>query len=336
VDLKRLLKRGAILAAANWPVVAIQFAAQTTFRVLLAIPIVGAALLVALLLNENLATLLNGDLRDMVSTVAAALQSEPAALTAFVTTLALVLVAGSVFTFFVKGGTVSVLVAAHDAIGPLEGEPLSVEALWSASRFQFGRFAAGCVRLFRRYVALGFTLMGVYGLSAAAYLGVAFFTYRLADTPGGAALSAFVALVATAALVVWIMAVNLVYLLVQVAIAMDNARLPEAARGVARFIRAEVRTLGGIFLILLAAVVAATLASALAWSGLGLIAFVPLVGVVVVPLQIMALLLRGLVFEYLGVTALGAYIAMYRTARRPVLVAESVRGSRDRSPGAPR
>ena len=36
MDLKHLLKRGALLAAANWQTVAIQFIAQTTFQVLLA------------------------------------------------------------------------------------------------------------------------------------------------------------------------------------------------------------------------------------------------------------------------------------------------------------
>jgi hypothetical protein len=39
-------------------------------------------------------------------------------------------------------------------------------------------------------------------------------------------------------------------------------------------------------------VVAAWLASALAWSGVGLVAFVPLVGLAVFPLQIAALLVR--------------------------------------------
>jgi hypothetical protein len=35
----------------------------------------------------------------------------------------------------------------------------------------------------------------------------------------------------------------------------------------------------------------------------------------VFPLQIAALLLRGLVFEYLGLTALGAYLTLYRRSR---------------------
>src|SRR5256885_16544562 len=60
LDLKHLLKRGALLAAANWQTVAIQFVAETTFQVLLAVPIVGAAVLVAVLLGGNLSELLQG------------------------------------------------------------------------------------------------------------------------------------------------------------------------------------------------------------------------------------------------------------------------------------
>ena len=52
------------------------------------------------------------------------------------------------------------------------------------------------------------------------------------------------------------------------------------------------------FVVVVVLVIAATLASALAWSGVGLIAFVPLVGLAVFPLQLAALLVRGLVFEY--------------------------------------
>src|SRR5256886_17502129 len=86
-------------------------------------------------------------------------------------------------------------------------------------------------------------------------------------------------------------------------------------RAVVRFVHAELRELAGIFLVVLALVIAATLASALAWSGVGLIAFVPLVGLAVFPLQIAALLLRSLVFEYLGLTALGAYLTLYSRSR---------------------
>ena len=63
-------------------------------------------------------------------------------------------------------------------------------------------------------------------------------------------------------------------------------------------------------------VVLATIASILATAGLGLIAFVPLVGLArVLPLQFAAWLLRGFVFQYLALTALGAYLTQYRHYR---------------------
>jgi hypothetical protein len=70
--------------------------------------------------------------------------------------------------------------------------------------------------------------------------------------------------------------------------------------------------LAGIFGVILALLVGATLASALAWSGVGLVAFVPLVGLAVFPLQIAALIVRGLMFEYIGLTALASYAALYQ------------------------
>jgi hypothetical protein len=77
-------------------------------------------------------------------------------------------------------------------------------------------------------------------------------------------------------------------------------------------VRAEFRELGGVFLIVLAMVVGGTLVSYLALSAVALIAFIPLIGLAVFPLQIAAFLMRGLVFEYIGLTALGAYVTLYR------------------------
>src|SRR5687768_11029205 len=70
MHLKSLLKRGALLAAANWPVIAIQYVAATTFQVLLAVPVIGAAILVAVLLGADLAELLQGSLRDTFTAIA--------------------------------------------------------------------------------------------------------------------------------------------------------------------------------------------------------------------------------------------------------------------------
>jgi hypothetical protein len=326
LDLKHLLKRGALLVAANWQTVVIQFVAETTFQALLAVPIIGAAILVAVLLGADLADLLQGSLREMFTTIASTLLSEPVALVAFMTAFAVVLLGGSVLMFVVKGGTVEVLAAASLEAGAMERQPLSIDLLKQGSRFTLQRFTQGCARLFRPYLALGIALMIVYAVSIVGYLAFVVYAYRAAE---GRALIIGWTVIATLVaglLVAWFTIVNLLYLLVQIAIAVERVGLADGCRAAARFIRVEFRELVAVFAVVVGLVVAATLASALAWSGVGLIAFVPLVGLAVFPLQIAALLLRGFVFEYLGLTALGAYLTLYQgyVARR----AEAVRPSR--------
>ena len=129
---------------------------------------------------------------------------------------------------------------------------------------------------------------------------------------------------AAALLVISITVVNFLYVLTQVAVAVEGVGVIDGLRAVARFIRAELRELTAVFLVVAALVIAATLASALAWSGVGLIAFVPLVGLAVFPLQLAALVVRGLYRHvrnpmYLGVllVILGWAITFWS---RPVLV----------------
>ena len=311
MDLKHLLKRGALLAAANWQAVAIQFVAETTFQVLLAVPVIGAAILIAVQLGGNLTEMLQGSPREIFTTIASALLSEPVAFVAFITAFSLVLLGGSVLMFLVKGGVMDVLIAAHAAAGPIEQQPLAIDTLRGASRFTLRRFSDGCGRLFRPYLALGLALMLVYAVSVGAYLALVVYGFRAAE---GRALIigwTFIAAVAAAMLVAWFTVVNLWYLLLQVAMAVEGVGVLDGARAAARFVRSEFRDLVGVFVVVVVLVAAASLASALAWSGVGLIAFVPLVGLAVFPLQLVALLLRGLVFEYLGLTALGAYVTLY-------------------------
>ena len=326
LDLRHLLKRGALLAAANWQAVAIQFVAETTFQVLLAVPVIGAAILVAVLLGADLASLLQENLRDMFTTIAGALLSEPVALVAFITAFAVVLLGGSVLMFVVKGGTVEVFAAANAAAGPIEHQPLTLDLLRHASGFTLERFTTGCSRLFRRYIALGIALMAVYALSVAAYLAFVVYGYHVAQSRALILGWTFIAALAAALLIAWITIVNLLYLLLQIAMAVEGVGLGEAIRAIARFIRVELRELAAVFVVVVVLVGAATLASALAWSGVGLIAFVPLVGLAVFPLQLAALLVRGVVFEYLGLTALCAYLSLYQgyVGRRAEPVAATV------------
>lgn len=323
MDLKRLLKRGALLAAANWQTVAIQFLAETTFQVLLAVPITGAALMVAVLLGGDVADLFRGSMREMFATVTDALTAEPVAFVAFIAAFGIVLIGGSVLMFLVKGGTMAVLLDANEHTGPIESDPITYETLKSAARFTMPAFIDGCVRHFRPYTVLGSWLMVVYALTGAAYLAFVYYGYRFAGAHDLMIGWTFIAALSAVALVLWITVVNLVYLLLQMVLAAEPVGLSDAFRIVVGFVRAKTRGLGGIFIVVLGMVVGATLASALAWSGVGLIAFVPLVGLAVFPLQIAALLIRGLVFEYIGLTALGAYLTLYR---RHVLAARPLDG----------
>lgn len=332
LDLKLLLKRGALLAAANWPIVAIQFVAQLTFQALLFVPIIGAAVLVAALLGTDISNLLEGGLRESFTTIAAALVGERVALVAFVAAFGIVLAGGSVLMFLMKGGAVHTLLAADAAAGPIEREPITLTPLREASVFDVAQFVGACGRLFPRYLVLGAALLLAYLLTAGLYLAFIAYGYRAAAASGMVARWVLAAAMSTVALVLWITAVNLLYLLLQIATAAENMRFGQALRSVARFVRSEFLELGGVFLVALGMLVAATLASALAWSGVGLIAFVPLVGLAVLPLQIAALLIRGLVFEYIGLTAMGAYITLYRRfAARDPLAAGVPAGSAPRA-----
>ena len=325
MDLKHLLKRGALLSAANWQTVAIQFIAETTFQVLLAVPIVGAAVLVAVLLGGDLAELLQGSLREIFTTIASTLLSEPLALVAFITAFAVVLLGGSVLMFAVKGGTVDVLVAANAEAGAIERQPLTVDLLRQASRFTLQRFTEGCARLFRRYLTLGLALMIVYAISVGGYLVFLVDGYRAAQGRPLMIGWTLVAAIAAALLVSWMTVINMLYLLLQIAMAVEQVGVGAGCRATVGFVRSEFRDLAGVFVVVVALVIAATVASALAWSGVGLIAFVPLVGLAVVPLQLAALMVRGLAFEYLGLTALGAYLTLYQAyaSRRGELVSRA-------------
>jgi len=63
--------------------------------------------------------------------------------------------------------------------------------------------------------------------------------------------------------------------------------------------------------VLLLAVIA-TIASIVATAGFGLINLIPILGLAVLPLQIAAWLVRGFIFQYLALGALGAYLTHYR------------------------
>ena len=314
--LKTALKRGALLAAANWPLVIAQFVAESCLKLLLAVPIVGGAFLVALIIDAPLTDMLSGDVRTMVTSILGALTASPAALVAFVAAGLLVLVGGSILTFVVKAGTVAILAEAERTAGPIERPPLRLESLRRAAVAGIDPFLAGCSRLWRRYIRIGLGLLLAYTFTAGAYLLFVFGGYALAAN--SAVLLGWTALAALAssALVVWITILNFFYLMTQMVVAIEDVSVRVGVRLALQFIWGHLREVAAVFGVVLVVVIIATAASILATAGLGLIAFVPLVGLMVLPLQLAAWLLRGIVFEYVALAALGAYLSHYRWYHR--------------------
>ena len=307
--LKPALKRGALVAAANWPVIIVQVVADSLFKALIAMPLVGGIFLVAIVVGAEPGMLLSLGWRELTATIIASLTSRPVVLLAFLASLAIVAVGGSFFVFLVKGGTVGILVRGEWIAGPIERPPLHVHTVARASAFSIEAFIEAARRLFPRYARLGVMLMAVYLASAAAYLLAVLARRGAAD---GLAITAVV----TGAFVAWITVVNLVYLLMQLVIAADDCSVASAARRVAAFVRRQFVQVAAVFVVVLGLVVFATGASLLATAALGLIAFVPLVGLAVLPLQLIAWVFRGLVFQYIGLASAGAYLTLYRDAGR--------------------
>ena len=310
--LKATLKRGALVAAANWPLVAVQFVAESTLKVLLAVPVVGGIFLVVLLLGANADELLAGDLREIVAQVFAAMRQNIPALVAFSIAFTIVLLGGSALTFVIKGGTVSILAAAEAQMGPLERPPVSVRAVRRANIVAIEPFLAGCQRLWRRYLRLGAMLLGVYGATAIVYLGFVVGGYRLVENAGVLLGWTIATALASSVLIVWITLVNFFYLLTQMVMAIDDIGVRNGMRRAVHFVRTTFREIAGIFGVVLLLAAIATVASIVATAGFGLINLIPILGLAVLPLQIAAWLVRGFIFQYLALAALGAYLTHYR------------------------
>lgn len=315
ISVKTTLKRGALVAAANWQVTAVQFVADSTVKLLLTVPLVGGGLVIALVMGKDIPPFVLSDLRTSLLGIAGVLMAEPLALASFLLSFSLVGVAGSMLLFLTKGGSVAVLADGEREGGPVEVPPLLLSTLASAARFTLDRFHDGCTSYFRRYLRLGIVLIGVYGLSGAVYLSVLFGNLPAALTPDSNMAWTVSAGVASTVLAVWITIVNFAYSLVQMVIVADDCGVGQAARRAWRFLRQDGRPVWSVFGLALLLVVCATLVSVVTTTSLGLIAFVPLVGLAVVPLQVLAWLFRGLVFQYIELSAVGAYLVLYRTHR---------------------
>jgi hypothetical protein len=230
-------------------------------------------------------------------------------LTAFLLALAVVIVGGSLFVFLVKGGTVAVLVRGEREAAPVERPPLQWSAVTTAAKFSIETFVDSAQRLFPRYARLGFVLMAGYVLAGAGYIALFMVSRDAGSTLGLPALL-------TASFVCVITLLNLMYLLAQIVIAADDCGVGTALRRAITFVRVELRLVGGVFSVILVMVVLATGASFAATASLSVITFVPFLGpflgLAVLPLQILAWILQEVVFQYIGLASVGAYVKLYR------------------------
>jgi hypothetical protein len=316
-SLKPAIKRGALLAAANWPVTLIQASADSLFKLLLAAPVIGGIFLVALSIGSEPSALISLEWRQMAATIVASLIARPVVLTSVFLAVVVVAFGGSLFIFLVKAGTVATLVHSDREAAAIEEPPLRLSEVARASRFSVDGYIASARALFPRFARLGFILMGVYVVS-----GLAFLVLVVRRDPGeGWSLTALL----TLAFVLWITVVNLMYLLVQIVVAADDCSVATAVRRVAVFLRRKRGDVGRVFLLVLALILGATGASVLATAALGLVAFVPFLGLAALPLQLLAWLLRGLVFQYLGLTSVGAYLRLYRSSTTRTILHDELR-----------
>ncbi len=106
---------------------------------------------------------------------------------------------------------------------------------------------------------------------------------------------------------------NFGYLLVQIVVAVEDCAVHHALPLVGRLVRRRAVELGQVLAAVLALMALVTAASILTVAALGLIAFVPFVGLAALPLQLLAWLVRGVVFQFVGLTGLVTYLRLYRT-----------------------
>jgi len=317
LTLRAALARGAIVTAANWPVVLVDFVAESVYKFTLGVPVVGGAFMVAVLLGVDIRTLLGDGLLPAAEQILVPLTNAPAALAAFLAALSVVGVGGAVLMFVVKAGTLAVLVAGEGRAGELERSPLSLDAvrgarayglasLWAAIRRFQGRAAVLALGLGLAYVALG-------GL----YLTAVVDGFRWVAESKWAPVWPLLVFVATSGAAVAMTAVNLFFDLARVVMVTDDCGVRSALDRVRAFLLADARQVLGVFGAMGAIVLLATAAAFTATAGLTLVAWVPLVGLLFVPLQLAFWVLRGLLFQYMSLTTLSAYQSQYRRFTAP-------------------
>ena len=312
LPLAAALKRGGLVAAANWPVVLIDFILESFYKLAVTIPILGGALMVGALLGTDLEEVVGEGLRATADLVLGSLATAPVALSSFLLALALVGLLGEAIMFVVKAGTLSVLVASERSAGPVEAMPVRVEMMRRLSAYSLQAVYEGAQRYGRRAFGLALWLGCTYALIGAVYLALLGYGFSVALRLTWLPAWPLLVLVATTTGVVLVAIINLAFDLLRVIVVTDDCSLRTAAARLRLFVIEDSRQVIGIFSVIGGVLILTTAASIFAAAGIALVAWVPVVGLAVVPLQAAAWLLRGLLLEFMALAALSAYQTQYR------------------------
>ena len=271
-----------------------QFLADVLYKLILAVPVFGGVLMVTVIGGADADTVLSRGLVNAAQSVFEQLSDVPVALACFLIGLGTVAAGAAVVIWLARAGTLPVLVAGERVAPDAHRTLMSSEGLRLAHTTSLASFMHGLERFGRRYVRVGAILLVAYALIGAAFAFVIVATYRLSDRGGWSAAWPFVALLVASASVVAIAVVNLLADLLQVVIACRDCGVRDALRSLRAFLLHDGRQVIGVFGVVLVLVILATLASLVIVAALGLVAFVPWVGVLVaVPLQLAAWCVRA-------------------------------------------
>ena len=317
LTLRAAITRGALVSLANWQIIVTDFVLESLFKFAVAAPVVGGAFMVAVLLDVDVGSLLGDGVATAADRMLAPLGQAPVALAAFLAALAVLSVGGAVLMFVAKAGTLSVLVDGERSAGEVQRSPLRQNVLRSARAFSIEEVLAAATHFRSRAAALAAWLGGAYFTVCIGYLLIVGYGFQWAAASGWSQAWPLLVLITTSAGVVTLTAANLIFDLVRVVMINDDCSLRAAWRRVRIFLLADSRQVLGIFGTMAVVLVVATVASIMVTAGLALVAWVPLAGLIVLPLQAAFWIVRGLFFQFAGLTTLSAYQTQYRRFSTP-------------------
>jgi hypothetical protein len=173
----------------------------------------------------------------------------------------------------------------------------------------------GASRFARRAVTLALWLGAGYATVGGLY--VAAVTLGLDSGSRWSWFGAWPAVVFIATLigVVVLAIVTLAYDLLRVIVISDDCSVSTAVGRLRAFVFHDARLVVGVFAVICGVQIAAAIVSLLATAGLAIVGYAPLFSLVFVPLQAAAWVMRGLIFEALGLAALATCQTQYRRFR---------------------